>query len=275
MQNQNSDSTLQTLSLAGLERAFADRSIGIPLHFLETVDSTNTLARRLLLDGETPPFAVLASSQTAGRGRFDRKWIDEPGKSVLLTLALPASSPKGANWSAFCPLCALCICEALASYSGAEPKIKWPNDIYINGRKLSGMIAEGVLKNGAMDAIIFGVGLNFAMPATAEGELSDSLCALLPNSKRPIDICHCAAELARAALRARDCIANSDMDSFSERFARFDLLRGLKISVNNFTSKTSGIASGVDKDGCLILKKEGGIFLCKAGEASIIKNFKL
>ena len=275
MQNQNSDSTFQTLTLAGLERAFADCSVAIPLHFIETVDSTNTLARRLMLDGETPPFAVLAKSQTDGRGRFDRKWIDEPGKSVLLTLALPANSPKGANWSVFCPLCALCICEALASYSGAEPKIKWPNDIYVNGGKLSGMIAEGVLKGGAMDAIIFGVGLNFAKPAEAESALSNNVCALLPNSKRPIDICHCAAELARAVLRARESIANSDMESFSERFAHFDLLRGLNISVNNFTSKISGIASGVDKDGCLILKTEGGIFLCKAGEASIMKNFKL
>lgn len=275
MQNQIPDSIFQTLSHEGLARAFADYSIALPVHFLETVDSTNTQARRLLLDGENPPFAVLAKSQTKGRGRFDRKWIDESGKSVLLTLALPAKASSGANWSAFCPLCALCICEALAAYSGADVRIKWPNDIYIKGRKLSGMIAEGISKNGAMDAIIFGVGLNFMKPSEAELELSDGACELLSNSKNPIDICHCAAELARAALRARDCIATSDTASLSERFERFDLLKGMVVSVNNFTSKVSGKAEGVDKDGSLILKTKDGIFLCKAGEASIIKDFKL
>ncbi len=271
MQNRTPDG--QVLSESAMLASFAEHSIGVPLFFFESTDSTNTRALQLLREGAEPPFAVLAKSQSSGRGRFDRKWVDESGKSILLTVALPVCGASNADWGAFCPACAACICGDLRAYSGADLMLKWPNDIYIGGKKLSGMIAEAISKDGKLKSVILGVGLNFMKPLSMDEKLASSVCDIFSNSSKPINICDCCSVMLGAILRAHERICNADLAFLKPEFERFDLLKGLSISVNNFNSIVSGVADGIDASGNLILKTEGGICLCRAGEASIIKGF--
>lgn len=273
MQNRIPDSDKHILSKSALLSSLKEYSIDIPLFFFESVDSTNTKALQFLKDGVNPPFVVLSKSQSCGRGRFDRKWVDESGKSILMTLALPVCGASSADWSAFCPACAVCLCGALKSYSGADLMLKWPNDIYCKGKKLSGMIAEACAENGKLKSIILGVGLNFMKPESMDADLASNSCDILSNSPNPINICDCCSEMIKAVLKAHRCIAESSLDFLREEFERFDLLRGQNISVNNFNSIVSGLACGIDASGSLILKTDSGICLCRAGEASIIKDF--
>lgn len=273
MQNLKSDSNSQTLSNSALKAAFSNYNIRLPLYFYETTDSTNTRASELLKNGETSPFVIVAKNQTSGKGRFDRKWFDESGKSISLTLVLSTSNgASNVNWSTFCVVNAIYICNALRTFSGANLKIKWPNDIYIANKKLAGMIAETLVENGKISNIIFGIGLNFYKPQNMPQALADSSCDLYSNSTKSVNICDCICEIIKASFKAYDAIISNSISDISEMFDKLDMLKNSNISVNDFNVKRYGLASGINKDACLKLITKDGIFLCKSGEASIMKN---
>jgi BirA family biotin operon repressor/biotin-[acetyl-CoA-carboxylase] ligase len=101
---------------------------------------------------------VLTESQTAGRGRRDNRWIAPRGKDLMLSLLL---KPEAAleKWPRITTLAALAICKAIEAELPLGPRIKWPNDIYLSDRKISGLLAETVSTRDGM-RIVLGIGLN-------------------------------------------------------------------------------------------------------------------
>ena len=101
---------------------------------------------------------VLTESQTAGRGRRDNRWIAPRGKDLMLSLLLqPEASLE--KWPRITTLAALAICKAIEAELPLGPRIKWPNDIYLSDRKISGLLAETVSTRNGM-RIVLGIGLN-------------------------------------------------------------------------------------------------------------------
>jgi len=144
-----------------------------PLLRHATLDSTNAEALRLLAQ-RTPPFWVLAERQTAGRGRRARPWISPPGNlavSLALRLAPEGPSPALRSFTA-----ALALAEALEEVSGhALPlALKWPNDVLLEGRKLSGILLEGrSAGRGAPLDLVVGIGVNL-IAAPPPGKVAPS-----------------------------------------------------------------------------------------------------
>ena len=174
------------------------RAVCGALTFVEETDSTNTLARTLVLEGAARPalapardcvHAVVARRQTAGRGRLDHTWVSRPGESFTASfvVAVPRrimSDGAVNGWlQMLAGLATLDALEAtLGAYGAASSEdasdglaLKWPNDVFLHGRKLGGILAEVVAPpsdaasdGGADDvwsAVVFGVGLNLAVPA--------------------------------------------------------------------------------------------------------------
>lgn len=101
---------------------------------------------------------VFTESQTAGRGRRDNRWIAPRGKDLMFSLLLkPAASME--QWPRITTLAALAICKAIESELPLQPRIKWPNDVYLSDRKVSGLLAETVSTGDGM-RIVLGIGLN-------------------------------------------------------------------------------------------------------------------
>lgn len=121
----------------------------------DTIDSTNNEAKRLVQQGEAPPFAVYARQQTAGRGRLGRPW-ETPSGNVAVTMTLQPPHDLSTQ-STIAPLTALAIYDVLKPFMRAEDQlaIKWPNDILINEAKVSGTLIEA-----DRSAIYIGVGIN-------------------------------------------------------------------------------------------------------------------
>jgi BirA family biotin operon repressor/biotin-[acetyl-CoA-carboxylase] ligase len=121
---------------------------------LESVDSTNTYAVGLAKDPGAHGTVVVADVQTAGRGQYGRSWISEPGESLLgSVLVIP---PRGLNrpvvliaWAA------IALSDAIHALTGRQARIKWPNDLVIDGKKICGILTEA-----ANDAVVVGIGLN-------------------------------------------------------------------------------------------------------------------
>ena len=126
--------------------------------WINKVDSTNSEALRRL--PSLPSGTVLvAREQTAGRGQRGNTWFSEPGKNltfsvVLKSLDLPAAEAFRLNC-----LCSVAVSDFLASY-GVSAEVKWPNDIYVGGRKICGMLLENGLADGSVAYSVMGIGIN-------------------------------------------------------------------------------------------------------------------
>ena len=122
---------------------------------LDTVGSTNSYLKmhRAALPHGT---VVYADCQTAGRGRYDRTWVSQVGGLYFSVLLKPSYNPFLPNLT---QLMALAICQALETY-GLLPAIKWPNDVQVSGKKISGILSEAIFDKSVFQAVVLGVGIN-------------------------------------------------------------------------------------------------------------------
>jgi len=129
---------------------------------------------------------VFTESQTAGRGRRDNRWIAPRGKDLMFSLLLQPAAPLE-QWPRITTLAALAICKAIEAELPLQPRIKWPNDVYLSDRKVSGLLAETVSTREGM-RIILGIGLNVnTLDFPPELSATSLLQRLQPASIREID----------------------------------------------------------------------------------------
>ncbi len=136
----------------------------------DELDSTNDEAKRLGADGAPAGCVVWAKSQPNGRGRRGRRWDGPPGNLYMSLLLRPAHSPAAAAQLGF--VAALAVGEACAPFlpEATKPRYKWPNDVLVSGRKVSGILLESsALPDGMLDWLVVGIGINVAShPAGTE-----------------------------------------------------------------------------------------------------------
>jgi BirA family biotin operon repressor/biotin-[acetyl-CoA-carboxylase] ligase len=154
---------------AYLEELTAARPPAIEnLIVLRTTDSTNLVARRLAAeaaaDGADPVRSwIVAFEQTRGRGRQGRSWMSPAGQGVYATLLLPEVA--GELLPALPLAVGLGICAALDPLVGGECKLKWPNDVFVGGRKIAGLLIECLRRGEGAAAVLIGIGVNHGQAA--------------------------------------------------------------------------------------------------------------
>ncbi|MFZ5467212.1 MAG: biotin--[acetyl-CoA-carboxylase] ligase [Pseudomonadota bacterium] len=226
-------------------------------------DSTNARLLRALKQGLARSAALAAEQQTRGRGRHERRWLTPLGGGVALSVAWPyALLPGGHPPAALSLRVGVALAQACARLGVRSVRLKWPNDLIVDGRKLGGILIEG----GAAGLVV-GVGLNHAFPRgwrSRVGQpltsLSDILGRRVPPRSRVLDV-------VLDALMAEMC---SDDEAWRESFARRDALAGRPVRVSGAGGDVwEGVAGGVTEDGALRVITPGGERLCHAGEASV------
>ena len=221
-------------------------SFGEPHHHHELTDSTNLEARELAAAGAPSGTVVTAAEQSAGRGRGERVWTAPPGKALLYSAVLRPLGLEHLLLPLSVPLAVCAACEALAP---VECEVKWPNDVWLDERKLAGVLIEA----RPPDWAVIGVGVNVSI---AEAEFPDDL-------RRPATSLGHAVEVADLR-RALDSALGEWVDAPAERvlaeFRRRDLLRGREIGWDGGAEAggRSGVAEGVDERGNLIVRLRGG-----------------
>ncbi len=223
----------------------------------DSLPSTNTVLSQLAKDPSLKfPIALLARNQTDGMGRLGRKWHGGTGVLCVSVGVLFDSVPEGLD--TFTLLCGLEICSVLSENFGSGFSIKWPNDIYLNSRKLSGMLANlmarAPLQGGGYVAIM-GVGLNCSrdgVPDEIKG-ISADLSEILPDGES-IDMNLVAAMVIGAVERAARSVEIGDVKNLRERFAKYDFLYGRDVEALSGGRIVCGKACGIGSRGELILK---------------------
>lgn len=230
-----------------------------PIVRLATVESTQAVAWTLAAEGSPDRTVVVADHQSAGRGRRGRTWTDAPGTSLLASIVVRPRTPL-AGWPAFSPTAAVAAAEAVRRTTGLEPRLKWPNDVLVNGRKLGGILLES--RGGGGDPVlIVGVGLNLAQREFPL-ELGDRATSV-------------ALETGEAP--GRDAVLAALLEAFDAWRARleaegFEPVRARWLALADTIGRTvtlegaTGVAVGLDTDGALLVEAADGIRRVVAGE---------
>ncbi len=234
-----------------MENAFKEYSYkNIPVLFYDSCDSTNTRAKELAR--ETPNMKkciLIAKEQTGGRGRLGKSFVSKRG-GLYISFIL-RDIPKKADLLSVTTDTAVKICYTLEELTDLSPKIKWVNDVYVNGKKLSGILTEGAFKpNGEIDFLVIGIGINIA-DISACAEIADIATSLEKEcGGKPPRI----EDLIKALTHH---IYSGECDLSKEYICR-SIIVGKSLTVNDFKSTYNATAIRIESDLSLTVQKENG-----------------
>lgn len=235
--------------------------IGRSRFHLREVESTQSVAFRLAELGAADGTVVSTDHQTAGRGRSGRIWHEEPGNALLFSIILRLSGPL--ELLSTLPLrSALAIVNVLDRDYGVPAMVKWPNDVLVDGRKISGILIQTRTIDRERVAVI-GIGINVHGLPTA----ADRHAASLGNeADRPVD----RDALLDACLEEFNCLwplshpvfTPAEMDNINDRL----WLRGAQVAVQDGGRQIEGEYIGIGEDGLLLLRTSTGVRRIAVGD---------
>lgn len=265
------DISSQGLSSEGIRRHLRGAAGRLSVRVFDCVDSTNSLARQLAVEGAPEGLVIAASSQTAGRGRKGRSFFSPDGTGIYMSLLLrPALSADRAL--RVTTVAAVSVCQAIEALTGRQPGIKWVNDILMDGRKVCGILTETALSSaaGGLDFVVLGIGINALEPQCGFPEeikdIAGSVFAAGEGDRR--------SELAAEVLnRFMDNYAHIASDSLAGEYRRRCVVPGNRVLVLKPEGAREAAALDVD-DECRLLVRydDGSEELLYSGEISIKLN---
>jgi BirA family transcriptional regulator, biotin operon repressor / biotin---[acetyl-CoA-carboxylase] ligase len=232
--------------------------IGRPRVHHRVTDSTNERAKALALKGAPHGTLVTADEQTAGRGRQGRAWVAPAGKALLMSVLL---RDLGAV-QAYLPLAAaLAVCEACEQSAPVRCEIKWPNDVWVERRKLAGILVEGRPQEGWA---VLGIGLNVS---TAEDEFPDELRGLATSLNAASGERTSPGEVLARLLSALEARLDTSPGEIVAAWRERDALRGQTVR----WAGGEGTATGIDDSGALMVETSSGRVTLDAGEVHLLR----
>ncbi len=208
--------------------------LGLPRLHLREVGSTNARLVALAEAGAPHGTLVTTGHQTAGRGRLGRTWVDPPGRALLMSVLVRGLPP----------VLPLRAAVAVAAAIGPQAQIKWPNDVLVGGRKVSGVLVEGRPQRGFA---VVGVGVNVAV---REEDLPDAPTPAGTLGGRPEDVEPLLAGVLRALEEQLDAPVGAVLAAWRAR----DALDGRPVAWTD----GAGVARGVDEEGRLRVERADG-----------------
>lgn len=250
-------SPLTTEVLVGLLGAHANR---FDIDILESCDSTNSVLMARAEGGAASGTVIVARHQLAGRGRRGRAWISATGDSLTFSLLwrlANGQAPAGLSLAA-----GVAVARTVSKYSAA--KLKWPNDILLDNRKLGGILVE--LLPGATSTAVIGVGVNLRLPEEMPAEIRIRSAALPIGSVASEVLADILVEL----LQVLERFSAGGFASLRDEWLTYHAHQGLPVQLlSDFAPPRKGICRGVDVDGALLLEADGAVERILSGEISL------
>ena len=240
-----------------------------PVRFFERINSTNSEAARWADAGAPDLALVVADEQTAGRGRQGRKWFTPAGAALAFSLVLRQTSGdptdedeiyKSSGFTRLTALGALAVCQALRAEYGIPAEIKWPNDVLVERKKLSGILAEATWQGDQLQAVILGIGINIAPESVpGETELIYPATCVQAALGRPVDRLEVLRAVLEKLLKWRTRLNDDDFLTAWDRHLAFKGEWVTIIDNDPAGARTrQGCVLGLDDQGRLRLKDHSG-----------------
>lgn len=235
-----------------------------------SVDSTNTTLMQRL-----PPVGcadvLLAEHQTAGRGRQGRSWLAPPGGAICLSLSWSfAQLPRDVG--ALGLVIGVCALRGLRTLGLDNIRLKWPNDLLVEDRKLGGILIELRAEAAGPASVVIGIGINVALGREIRNAIQQT--GLLPSDLMTAGLAHplrneVAAALVSAFLQGLVDFEKKGLKPFVHEWLEADALRSREIVVRTVAGEFEGVARGIDVDGALLVETPHELMRFVSGDASV------
>lgn len=241
---------------------------GCEIYCFDSIDSTNTKAKELAEAGHPSGTLVVADQQTLGRGRRGRSWESPAGTGIFMTLMLkPDINPNNASMLTL--VAAMATARAITEVTGEAARIKWPNDIVMNGKKVVGILTEMSAQFDYINHIVVGIGINVHNEEFPE-EIAKTASSLLLECGHRIH----RASLIEAFLEEFErlyaiYLETEDMSGLQKEYDSLLVNRGRQVRVLDPKEPFEGKAMGITKKGELIVDTWESRKLVSSGEVSV------
>ncbi len=264
--------TIPDISAEALSRQLTTKAIGRSLLTLDSTESTNLTAAELA-STSLHGLLVVADHQTGGRGRNGRVWFSPPQRNLYFSILLkppcqPAIVPQ------LSIVAALSMHTTLLSLFPQLPvAVKWPNDIWIDGRKVCGILCSMSAMGNTTEYAVLGIGLNINTTLDElPSELHDTATSLRVASGFPCDRCHVLATFLNTFERDfTQWLDAASLTPFMHRWSLASLLDGHFVTAEHGHDTIIGTAHGITSEGLLKLENNGIITLISAGDVSRLR----
>lgn len=240
-----------------------------PVLVQHITDSTNLQLMQMLYNNTSlvNGAVVVAEAQTAGRGRRGRSWYSPFGTNLYFSyywkLEQGVHAAMGLSLVVGCALCSLLRRE----YQVAA-QVKWPNDIYFDGRKLAGILVELAGQADAACNVIIGIGLNIDLPENAMQYINQPYTDLTKASGQVIDRNQLIVQLQKELTLVLSSFELRGFKPFQQTFNRYDFFSNRQVTLNGATN-AAGICLGVNENGAILLEIDGEMQAFYGGELSL------
>ncbi len=245
---------LKPLSKEAVQRNLDTRFIGRKLIYYARIASTNDIAKQMADSGEPEGTVIVADEQMAGRGRFGRTWIAPPNSSLLMSIVLRPAL-QAAQIGRVTMAIALGICDAILASTGLDARIKWPNDILLNGKKCAGVLSEANTTDGGIEYVVCGLGVNVNFSAMGSG-IPDEATTLADEAGMYVERERLLGAIL-GAIEQRYVHMRNGASLHAEWAARLATLNRAIRALTPWGEET-GVAEAVDEVGALVLRRADG-----------------
>ncbi len=234
------------------EKQLVDRVYPRPVRFFNQIGSTNDEAMKWLTNGAASGSIVVADEQVKGKGRLGRVWHTPAGSALIVSVIL---HPRAENLPQITMLGALAIYDMVRGLGIEQVGVKWPNDVRINGLKVSGILPEVSWQNGKLDGVVLGMGINVRIDF-AGTELADRAVSIEPVLGRHVDRAELLVDLLKWIDYWLERLGSTELfDTWEKRLVTI----GQQVRVQVSGQEVMGLAQSVDSDGALNIRKADGL----------------
>jgi len=243
--------------------------------FKITIGSTNVFLKKLAQEGSPEGTMVIADEQSAGLGRMGREWFSKKGKNLLFSVLLRPELPPNKIFF-LTMIFALAGIDAVQQMTGLNAMIKWPNDLYIGGKKLGGILTEFAVKKGVVQHVVLGMGLNVNWNPSTEKNLMYPTSSIFSETHEKVS----REKLLSKMLKLLEQYYQKGMadvhsaERFFEKWTEKSAILGKAVVIETGNERVEGEAAGIDQEGVLTLITANGHerkFVC--GDVSVKMNF--
>ncbi|WP_058303861.1 biotin--[acetyl-CoA-carboxylase] ligase [Gorillibacterium timonense] len=248
----------ERLDEARLKTAFAGRALGRSLRVYETVGSTQNEARSWAVAGAPHGALVMAEEQRSGRGRMGRVWHSPSGKGLWMSLVIRTGLTLE-QAPHLTLVTAVAVCRAIRQATGADARLKWPNDILIGGRKIAGILVELQATEARMQSLVVGIGISVNLDqADFPDELQEKATSLRLVTGNKVDrtglaihVVHSLEEMTGFYLKEGFPPVGSLWEALSDTL-------GNQVRVETPLGPVVGKAARLDDNGALVVRLDNG-----------------
>lgn len=233
--------------------------------YLKTVNSTNTLAKKTNCENGT---LFIAETQTDGKGRMGREWLSEKNCCICMSIVLnPVTVIEAVAQITL--VTGLAVCETLNKLFDLKFKIKWPNDIVIDGKKICGILVEGVTEGNKITKLIDGIGINVNQKAFPD-ELKNKATSLFLLTGKKNDRTKIINSFAEVFESYYTDFIDGNFESLMEKYKALCVTLNSNVTLIQNGETINAVATDITEKGELTVKKEDGTFLnINSGEVSV------